>query len=421
MWSDRNSKDAKREESRNLPVSGPRGKTTRSRFIGALGSLRLPRSVERVAVRRLGNLSAGFGALFLVATVVRGFVIHKVLPLTSAPIGVAVENMWLANTVTLIFSVALFSLFALTRTSLPAWKVLKLGLLVELGMSFGLCFEEQILFDFFNPLPSPSFSVVIILTFPLLIPTPWPRRIAITLVSSLMPLAALPVSMMITGRAMPDLQALVGNVIPMVIVGVFALYAARIAHQLRTQADAARQIGSYELLEQIGEGAMGQVWRAKHRLLARDAALKLIQPDAMGEDPEHAETRFEREARATAALASPHTVALYDYGRSDEGTYYYAMELLDGLTLDSMIRTHGPLPEARALYLLRQIALSLAEAHRAGLVHRDVKPANVFVSSAGIEQDYIKVLDFGLVKSTSRTARDVQLTQEHVPTGTPAF
>ena len=173
---------------------------------------------------------------------------------------------------------------------------------------------------------------------------------------------------------------------------------------------------------------MGEVWRARHRLLIRPAAIKLIRQRALGAmsgDPELLVRRFEREARATAALTSPHTVQLYDFGVTEDGRLYYVMELLDGLDLDTLVRQHGPLPAERVVHLLRQVCSSLQDAHANGLVHRDIKPANMVVSRAGTTFDFVKVLDFGLVKLDSRadTAEDARckLSTEDSWSGTPAF
>ncbi len=167
---------------------------------------------------------------------------------------------------------------------------------------------------------------------------------------------------------------------------------------------------------------MGEVWRARHRLLIRPAAIKLIRPQMSG-DPELLLRRFEREARATAALKSPHTVQLYDFGATEDGRLYYVMELLDGLDLDTLVRQYGPLPAERVVHLLRQVCASLQDAHVNGLVHRDIKPANVVVSRAGTTFDFAKVLDFGLVKldSARKAEDDIKLTSEGSASGTPAF
>ena len=210
------------------------------------------------------------------------------------------------------------------------------------------------------------------------------------------------------------------------VLGVtLATITSRVTYGLRQQVREVSELGQYILEEKIGGGGMGEVWRARHRLLIRPAAIKLIRQQAVGMmDPELLMRRFEREARATAALKSPHTVQLYDFGATDDGTLYYVMELLDGLDLDTLVQEQGPLPAERAVHLLRQVCSSLADAHGNGLVHRDIKPANVVVSRAGTTFDFAKVLDFGLVKldSTQRAdEQDAKLSADGSTSGTPAF
>lgn len=160
-----------------------------------------------------------------------------------------------------------------------------------------------------------------------------------------------------------------------------------------------RQMGNYQLEELLGSGGMGEVWRASHRLLARPAAIKLILPEMYMKSDDQGLQRFEREAIVIAQLRSPHTVELYDFGESPEGELYYAMELLQGLDLERMIKHHGAMPPGRVIHILKQACLSLAEAHGVGLVHRDIKPANLFLCQMGHQFDFVKVLDFGLVKA----------------------
>ena len=158
-------------------------------------------------------------------------------------------------------------------------------------------------------------------------------------------------------------------------------------------------VGSYRLVTPLGSGGMGEVWLGRHRLLARPAAVKLIRHDARpGLAEEQLVRRFQREAQVTAGLRSPHTVQLYDFGVNDSGSFYYVMELLEGLDLHQIVTRFGPQPAERVTMLLRQACRSLAEAHEHGLVHRDIKPANLFVTRLGSEYDYLKVLDFGIVK-----------------------
>ena len=165
-----------------------------------------------------------------------------------------------------------------------------------------------------------------------------------------------------------------------------------------------------------------------HRVLARPAAVKLIHPEALAEDAAKAQAvlaRFEQEAQATASLRSPHTIQLYDFGRADDGAFYYVMELLDGVDLETLVDKYGPQDPARVVHLLVQACHSLEEAHRAGLIHRDIKPANLFVCRFGTDDDFVKVLDFGLVKEVRAEsdpgAATPQLTQHGVVVGTPGF
>ena len=200
-----------------------------------------------------------------------------------------------------------------------------------------------------------------------------------------------------------------------------ATITSRVTYGLRKQVAEANELGQYVLEEKIGGGGMGEVWRARHRLLIRPAAIKLIQPQMSG-DPDLLLRRFEREARATAALKSPHTVQLYDFGATDDGRLYYVMELLDGLDLDTLVRQYGSQQPERVVHILRQVCSSLQDAHANGLVHRDIKPANVVITRAGTTFDFAKVLDFGLVKlDSARKAEDIKLSTDGSTSGTPAF
>jgi len=163
---------------------------------------------------------------------------------------------------------------------------------------------------------------------------------------------------------------------------------------LRREARETRRLGQYVLEEKIGEGGMGVVHRASHLMLRRKAAVKLLHP---GRTSAASVSRFEREVRETARLSHPNTVTIFDYGRTSDGVFYYAMELLDGLTLEAVLAAGGPLPPRRVVHVLRQVASALVEAHDAGLVHRDIKPSNILLCSRGGVLDVAKVLDFGLV------------------------
>jgi serine/threonine-protein kinase len=205
-----------------------------------------------------------------------------------------------------------------------------------------------------------------------------------------------------------------------------SLVIARVVTGLGHQVARAREMGSYELGDLIGRGGMGEVYKATHRMLARPAAIKLIRPELLaarnGEQAEIAVERFHREATAAAQLRSPHTVGLYDFGTTDDGTLYFAMELLDGMDLESLVEQTGPLPAARVVHILRQVCDSLEEAHASGLVHRDIKPANIHIGRFGLRDDFVKVLDFGLVTSGAVVGSRAQLaTLVGTIPGTPAY
>jgi serine/threonine-protein kinase len=199
--------------------------------------------------------------------------------------------------------------------------------------------------------------------------------------------------------------------------------ASRIVYGLTLEVKRARELGSYR---EAGAGGMGEVWRAEHRLLARGAAIKLIRTTALaagdGSGAREIVKRFEREAKATAALRSRHTIEVYDYGIAPDGTFHYVMELLEGFSLQTLVERFGAVPPERVVHCLRQVCHSPAEAHAAGLVHRDLKPANLFVCRLGLDVDFVKVLDFGLVKMQGPLGRGAEaLTVEGAFAGPPAY
>ena len=247
----------------------------------------------------------------------------------------------------------------------------------------------------------PSWTTINILACAMIMPhTPRKTFVASTIAASMWPIGIWIAHL--RGFEVPTVAHTIVMAIPNFLWAGVATLPAAMFHRLGKRINEARRLGSYELIDQLGAGGMGTVWRARHRFLARDAAVKVVRHEALGDTESAAQAqlrRFEREAQATALLQSQHSIRLFDFGTTDDGNFYYVMELLDGRDLESLIKEFGPLPAERALYLLRQVCHSLAEAHARGMIHRDIKPANLFVCRMGLEFDFIKVLDFGLVQT----------------------
>lgn len=269
-----------------------------------------------------------------------------------------------------------------------------------------------------------------IVLFPLIVPaTPGKATLAAFSAASIRPLLLLIITAQGGSFANAHLSAatIIDLVLPNYVSFVLAVVGARIVWGYGSHITKARRMGSYRLVEKIGEGGMGEVWKAEHQMLARPAAIKLILSDPAHEStptdtPELMIHRFEREVQAMAELRSPHTVVVYDYGYTRNRTFYYVMELLDGLSLQRCVEKYGPMPPERVVHILRQVCHSLAEAHDRGIVHRDIKPANIYICRYGRETDFVKVLDFGLVKRLGpQSPQEPELTQMGSFAGTPAY
>jgi eukaryotic-like serine/threonine-protein kinase len=216
----------------------------------------------------------------------------------------------------------------------------------------------------------------------------------------------------------PDPDSATFAAVRSMAAGVFGVYVvSKTIYGLRSAVEKAVRLGQYVVHEKIGEGGMGSVYRASHAMLKRPTAIKVIPPDRAGES---ATARFEREVMATSRLTHPNNIAIYDYGRTRGGVFYYAMEFLDGEDLARLVERDGPQSVERTRRILRQLAAALGEAHDVGLVHRDVKPANVMLCTRGNVRDFVKVLDFGLVKDVATTP-EMKITSERAIAGTPLY
>jgi len=300
------------------------------------------------------------------------------------------------------------------------------GLGYMIGNAIGIAILNNFIAPPLSAVPGINLSWItnLILVFSMIAPTTSRRMLAASLVAASMdPLAAWFAHL--SGRPSLNFVQTILMFVPNYIAALVATVPGKILHRISRRLREAQEMGSYQLVELLGQGGMGEVWRARHRLLARSAAIKIVRPEMLGAgdaaDGRLMLRRFEREAQATAALSSPHTIRVFDYGMTDEGTFYYVMELLAGRDLESLVKEFGPVPASRAVFLLRQVCHSLADAHARGLVHRDIKPANIFVCRMGLEYDFVKVLDFGLVKFNSRGAGQTLMTLDHTTTGTPAY
>jgi serine/threonine-protein kinase len=372
----------------------------------------LPPDLLAAGVRRLGSVALLMAGMTMVFSVVDRFLAaqtgqapyHGIV--TFGEIAVVVGSL---------------GMYALTRRAgLDPGELLDRALVYEVAMGFLIGAIQHSVPDPPGVLPKGWSSVaVLVMAFPLLIPSTRGKTALATLATASMDVVGLLVAIALDYRPAPAPSMAAAMFLPTAIACVMAIVGSRIVYRLSAQAGRAEELGSYRLVAPLGHGGMGEVWRAEHRMLARDAAIKLVR-GREGGVPRELVSRFEREAKATAGLRSPHTVQLYDFGRSDDGAFYYVMELLEGFTLDRLVERHGPLAPERVVHVLRQACRSLAEAHAAGLVHRDVKPGNIFLCRYGGELDFVKVVDFGLVKDVS-SGGGANLTQTGLIAGTPAY
>jgi len=324
----------------------------------------------------------------------------------------------------LFLVLAAAGLAALARSELVSPQdLLDLGLLFEVVGACALALMENSVPWGDSPIRGSTPVATWIAVCVMVIPNrPWKSISAAFLSAAMAPCAHLIAAQLLGYPALPWNRFASYAMGPFLIAGWTPFVSKRL-HQLREDLSRSQEFGSYHLEKLLGRGGMGEVWLARHRFLRREAAVKLVLAGlldhASGSDRRQIQKRFETEAQAIASLRSPHTVAIYDFGLAENGSLYYAMEYLNGLDAETLVERYGPQPAGRVVWFLRQVCESLEEAHDAGLIHRDIKPSNLFICRLGKRTDFVKVVDFGLVKELAGATRTA-LTHS-ATSGTPAY
>jgi tRNA A-37 threonylcarbamoyl transferase component Bud32 len=383
----------------------------------------LPDDLLKAASLRLGVMSLLFAVLWVIGTVAGHIADHALHPADPSWFEFRVtDGVALAS---VILSLALFG-YTRTGERNPRF-VLDLGLMYMITTAFALALIFHLGgISTGNVFPEISWVGAVVLMFAAIVPArPWKMLVAGFIAASMNPIAMLIAKAQGTWDFGPSSRVLLMHYPDFILVGA-AVVISGVVNKLGLQVTKAREMGSYQLGELLGRGGMGEVYKATHRMLARPAAIKLIRTETLGavddEAAKLAVTRFRREAEAAANLRSQHTVELYDFGVTEDGTLYLVMEFLDGMDLETMVRENGPLPAGRVIHILRQVCDSLEEAHARGLVHRDIKPANIHLGMVGLRHDVVKVLDFGLVKEVSSVSEETMATMPgQMALGTPAY
>ena len=381
------------------------------------GTWRLPPRLLESAAKRICLLSVFVAVLVVFVHLVRQLAQPQLAPVLADPVN---------RLVTLSAVLMAAGLYALGRYRIvPASTLIGLGMVFEVVVALSISMVETTL-----PLrpDDPMLGMSSLGPWVFAVGVLIPNRPAWTLVTALAAATTWPVAYAINAARfdfgpVPVGQLLAWPTINYMLAGL-AYLVGRWTYGTAIRAQTAQDLGSYRLAARIGEGGMGEVWKAEHQMLARAAAIKIVKPDVM----EHASARqaeisvrrFKREANIIASLQSPHTIYLYDFGVTPEGYFYYIMELLDGISLQTLVTTFGPQPASRVSAFIRQIAESLEEAHRQGLIHRDLKPSNIMACKLALSYDFVKVLDFGLAKAV-QSSEVSQLTMDGTATGTPGY
>jgi serine/threonine-protein kinase len=405
-------------------IGPPVGSTPAALKASWRGGRALPEDLLREASRRLGIMAMLAAVLWVVGTLLD----HLVLALTSPEHGRWLRTDMSEAIAGVNVAVSLALVAYVRRRDRDPWHTLDLGrwYMIFTAFSLGIMWHWEPVPATWPVFPMFSWLGAIVLIFAAIVPST-PGK---TLVAGLISVSMNPIGMLIARArgiwSFPHTSdVLLMHYPDFILVGV-SVVIARVVAGLGQQVAKAREMGSYQLGELLGHGGMGEVYQATHRMLARPAAIKLIRQETLGggnsKATELAVRRFHQEAKVAASLRSPHTVELYDFGETGDQTLYFVMELLDGMDLESLVRETGPVPAARVIHILRQVCESLEEAHARGLVHRDIKPANIHIGRLGLRHDFVKVLDFGLVKPmTGASSEHSLMTAAGTVPGTPAY
>ncbi len=345
---------------------------------------------------------------------------HVVGMLAGEPFFAVLLGFHVLVVMVLGFSAA--SLYRQRTVSLPKLRIAEL-IIFGLPAAFFLMLQHRFALEDAGRGVIPPllpFWLLLIFMYGMFIPNTWRRAALVTGGMALAPILLLAGMTFVYPQVADALTVLgfVQHVLVLLVAVIASAFGTHLINTLRREVFKARQLGQYRLIKPLGAGGMGHVFLAEHQMLKRPCAIKLIHPDE-ALDP-RVLARFEREVRMTARLSHWNTVEIYDYGRTDDGTFFYVMEYLPGLSLEDLLQRHGPLPAERVVHFLRQICQGLREAHSIGLIHRDIKPGNVFAAQRGGVYDVVKLLDFGLVKPVTE-APSARLTQDGGISGTPLF
>jgi serine/threonine-protein kinase len=422
---------SERAEEHRRPVASP--PPARSFRVAVAGAYRYPTDVQQLLQKRLRFVGLVIASLFGLFTV---------LNTVTALQGIArfLNSWWRGGLFSLNVLIFLTSatvtavLWARRALPLGRLRTLEAALFLPVILDCGVFLANRLLaldglelpagkpvpYLFFVASGESIFYVVLIVSYSTFIPSTRRRCAAMVGIIALTPLT---ITLWACLTREPVARNLLWFFLPMgtwlAVAVAIAVYGTHRMEALRRGLSEARKLGQYYLGQRLGAGGMGEVYLAEHALLRRPCAIKLIRPERAGE-PNNL-LRFEREVQTTATLTHPNAVQIYDYGRAEDGTFYYAMEYLPGLTLEQLVKEYGPLPPARAVHFLRQVCGALREAHAVGFIHRDIKPSNIMACERGGMHDVAKLLDFGLVIPLGKSPGSEKLTQEGAIAGTPAY